>query len=118
MDLRKKYKELQDAVNKAVVEFNKFATSTLIEKIGNGQTIDLTTEENEDALGGVVMSIGANPYDEDYSNDILNTIYVEDNRLYFKTENYTYSSDEITQSELELAFEFVMRIKGYDFIEL
>ena len=95
MDLRKKYKELQDAVNKAVVEFNKFATSTLIEKIGNGQTIDLTTEENEDALGGVVMSIGANPYDEDYSNDILNTIYVEDNRLYFKTENYKSFKNEL-----------------------
>lgn len=117
MDLTK-YKELQDAVHTAVIEFNKFATSTLIEEIGNGNTIDLTTEESEYALDGDTMTIGANIYDDDFSNDILKSVYVEDNKLYFETENYTYSSDEITQSELELAFEFVMRIKGYDFSEL
>lgn len=117
MDLTK-YKELQNAVTKAVNDFNKFTTSTLIEEIGNGNTIDLTTEESEYALGGDTMTIGANEYDEDYSNDILKAVYVEGNKLYFETENYTYSSDDITQSELELAFEFVMRIKGYDISDL
>ena len=113
MDFRK-YKTLQDAVFNAVNEFNKYTISTLIEEIGNGNIIDFTTEESEYALNGDVMTIGANGYkDEDYSNDILKSVYVEDNKLYFETEDYTYSSDDISQNELELAFEFIMRIKGY-----
>lgn len=110
----RKYNELKEQLHKAENQLSKYMINELLDKIGNNNSINLEDEENLKKTDYTEISIGVGVLEDEYDDNILTLVSVEDNELYFKTSSYTYNIDEITTNELTLVFEIIMQILNID----